>query len=84
MTTSLQLLPIDSVPVFCPTWAEISGKAHMYKTARIRSTGEYVSIIGVRKFIDGLELVEPAFAVRVAGFAGYETRRTDELCAFCL
>lgn len=84
MKTAMTLLPIDSVPVSTPTWNEIAGKAHNYKTARLRSTGEYVAIIGVRRFVDGLELAEPCFAVRVAGMAGYELRTTEELCGFCL
>ena len=72
------------IPIFTPAWSDITGKAHLYKTARLRSTGEYVAIIGVRRFIDGLELVEPCFAVRVPGVAGYEHRTTEELCDFCL
>jgi hypothetical protein len=76
-------LPIDDVPVSCPTWADIAGKAHLYKTARLRSTGEYVSIIGVRRYADGLELVTPAFLVRPINGTP-ETRTTEELCDFGL
>lgn len=84
MKTLLQALPIDTVPVFCPEWAEISGKAHMYKTARLRSTGEYVELCRIVKYIDGLELVEPVFACRIPSMAGVEHRTTGELCGFCL
>lgn len=73
----------DSIPHFAPDWNTISGKAQNYKTARLRATGEYVGIIGVRRFADGLELAEPAFLVRPIGGVP-ETRMTDELCSFGL
>lgn len=78
------MLPIDTVPVSLATWDEIKGKAHLYKTARLRSTGEYVQLCRVVKFIDGNELVEPVFACRIPSMAGFEHRTTDELCDFCL
>lgn len=69
---------------FTPTWGEIKDKATMYQTAQLKATGEYVKIIGVRKFLDGAELVEPCFAVRVLGFPGIGHYLTGELCNFTL
>lgn len=80
---SMQHLAIDDIPLFCPEWPEIAGKAHMYKTARLRSTGEYVSIVALVRFSDGCELMEPAFSVRRTGEPSFVCA-TDELCAFCL
>lgn len=80
----MQTLPIDTVPVFTPTWSEIAGKAHLYATARLRSTGEYVQLCRVIKFVDGQELTEPVFACRIPSMGGVEHRKTEELCGFCL
>lgn len=82
--STLQTLPIDSVPCSCPTWEDIAGKAHLYETARLRSTGEYVKLCRVVKFIDGGELKEPVFACRIPSMGGVEHRTTEELCDFCL
>lgn len=73
---SLLSLPIDSCPCFCPTWDEIKGKAHMYRTARLRSTGQYVSLWAVNA--DGF------FAVLLPGTSLVKTYSTEELCDFCL
>lgn len=62
--TTMQTFPFDTVPCFVPTWDEIKGKAHLYKTARRRSDGKYLSLLGLSRYADGLELVEPVFMVR--------------------
>lgn len=80
----MTLLPIDSVPVSLVTWSEIAGKAHLYATARLRTTGEYVQLCRVVRFVDGCELAEPVFACRIPSMAGIEHRTTNELCDFCL
>lgn len=72
----MQTLPIDSVPCWCPSWDEIKGKAHMYATARIRETGEYVGIWNVNA--DGF------FAVLMPGTHLIKAYSTEELCDFCL
>lgn len=72
----------DYVPHFAPTWAQIEGKAHLYKTAKKRSTGEIVRIIGVTRYADGLELVEPMFKVRDND--GWFHMATEDLCGFVL
>jgi hypothetical protein len=81
---NFQKLPIDDIPVFCPTWEEIAGKAHHYQTARVRATGAYVKVCRVVRFVDGLETVEPLFACRHIGEASVTHYSTEELCAFCL
>lgn len=80
----MRMLPIDSIPAWCPTWDEIKSKAHLYQTARLRSTGQWVKLCGVTRFVDGLELTEPVFRCRAIGMAGIEHRTTQELCAFGL
>jgi hypothetical protein len=74
--------PWDTVPHFSPTWAEIAGKAAMYKTAYRRSDGKCLSLLGVSRFSDGLELVEPVFMVRDE--FGLARMTTDQLCGFVL
>ncbi len=72
-------LPIDDVPCFCPTWDEIKDKAHMYKTARIRSTGQYVKLCGLILYKS-----DPAFLAQSPGFESHEILTTEQLCDFCL
>ena len=84
MKSEMQILPIDSIPVFCPSWESIKHKASLYQTARLRTTGEHVKLCRLVSVVDGLKLAEPVFAVRVAGMAGVEHRTTEELCGFTL
>jgi len=76
----LQSLPIDSVPCFCPTWDEIKGKAHLYRTARLRSTGQYVQLL---RIVNGLAMAKPLFACRLAYTQDISHHPTEELCDFC-
>lgn len=73
-------IPINSVPCFCPTWDEIKGKAHMYRTARLRSTGQHVKLAGLHG--------PGSFFVNIPGPKGHPgykvTYTTEELCDFCL
>lgn len=75
---------MNHLPPISPTWEQVKDKAHLYQTAKLRSTGEYVQLCRVVKFIDGGELTEPVFACRIPSMAGVEHRTTEELCAFCL
>lgn len=78
MNSLMKILPIDDVPVFCPTWEEIEGKAHMYKTARIRATGEYVRIHL------GMFLGTPMFLCYASEKVRRGLKTTEELCGFVL
>lgn len=73
----MQPLPIDSAPCWCPSWDEIKDKAHMYRTARIRSTGQYVSLGGYVLTMRGY-----MFGVHKDGVILHYS--TEELCDFCL
>jgi len=75
MKTFLQTLPIDSVPCFVPTWEDIKDKAHLYATARIRATGQYVKIRTVNS---------GHWSVSTAPPERYLLATTEELCDFCL
>jgi hypothetical protein len=79
----MKTIPLDTKR-FMPTWTEIKDKAHLYATARLRTTGEWVKIVAVVKYMDGLQLAEPCFAVRFQNEAGHGYYKTEELCDFCL
>lgn len=70
-------LPIDTVPCWCPTWADIKDKAHFYKTARVRETGQYVAIKHVTTLLN-----PGTFFVELNGVV--MPFDTDQLCDFCL
>lgn len=76
----MKTLPIDTVPCFCPTWEEIADKAHMYKTARNRTTGEYMTILHV---FSGTEKIAPLFYAK-RSYSEPAYFKTEELCDFCL
>jgi len=78
---SMLTLPIDSCPCFCPTWDEIKDKAHMYRTARLRSTGQYVEILYV---VQGFLTTGQAFFGCRVGQHDAQAFTTEELCDFCL
>ena len=78
----LQLFPWDTIAHWCPTWAEIRGKAHHYKTARRQSDGKHVALIGVSLYANGRKLEEPVFLVREE--KQITAMATGQLCAFCL
>lgn len=82
MKTMTAKYPWDSVPHFSPTWAEIAGNAQHYKTAYRRSDGKCLALLGVSRYADGLELVEPVFMVRDE--FGLARMATEQLCGFCL
>lgn len=79
---SLKTYPWDSIPHYSPTWKEIKGKAHHYKTAHLRSDGTIVSLLGILSNVNGRQLAEPVFLVRSAQFTG--PMETDQLCGFVL
>ncbi len=76
----MKTLPIDTVPVWCPTWEEIKGKARHYKTAKIRSTGEYVRICRLASW----SATEQIFVVTQSNKEGEQFFLTEQLCNFCL
>jgi hypothetical protein len=66
------------------TWEQIRSKAHMYKTARIRATGEYVALNSIIHVYNGLRLLEPMFSCRVAFTENILELTTRELFSFVL
>lgn len=78
---SMQSLPIDSIPCWGPSWDEIKDKAHHYKTARIRATGECVEILYV---VQGFLKTGQAFFGCRIGPQEAQAFTTEELCDFCL
>jgi hypothetical protein len=66
------------------TWEEIKGKAHYYKTARLRDTGEYVALCSIIQTQNGLALPEPMFFCRIAFTETYVNKLTSELFSFVL
>jgi hypothetical protein len=82
MKTMTAKYPWDWCEHLSPTWEEIAGKAHLYKTAYRRSDGKCLALLGVSRFADGLELAEPVFMVRDE--FGLVRMTTDQLCGFCL
>lgn len=75
---SMLPLPIDSIPCWCPSWDEIKDKAHMYRTARIRSSGQYVSLLNLSGLGEGY------FSVQAIDDLNPSLYHTEELCDFCL
>jgi hypothetical protein len=67
----------DSVPHFDPDWADISGKSHMYKTARLRTDGQHVELMGV--ITNGCA---PMFRCRLNGAIALLS--PNQLCGFVL
>jgi hypothetical protein len=53
-----------------------------YIVTELRRDGRCVALLGVSRFADGLELVEPVFMVRDE--FGLARMTTDQLCGFCL
>ncbi len=72
----------DWCPHWAPKWDEIEGKAHHYKTAYRRSDGKILALLGISRYAEGLELVEPVFIVRDE--FGTARMDTEQLFGFVL
>lgn len=82
--TDMKQFEWDTVPSWIPKWSDIKGKAHLYKTARVRANGKFVRLLGVMLFKADKELEEPVFACHFSGSFKVSYLTTEELADFCL